>query len=127
LLGGAPFDGPIAEVRVGRVDGSWVLNPSMEERDASDVDLVVAGKEDSIVMVEGELKEVSEDDVVEALEVAHEAIRKLCQGQRALAEAYGKVTPFEYQTIVAPPELVERVRELAGERLREVLRQPYDK
>ncbi|CAM3275621.1 polyribonucleotide nucleotidyltransferase [Rhodothermus bifroesti] len=127
LLAGAPFDGPIAEVRVGRIDGQFVVNPTLKELEQSDMNLVVAGKEDAIVMVEGELKEVSEADVLEALEVAHEAIRKLCQGQRAFVEAYGHVEPFAYTPVVLPEALLERVRELAAPRLEAHLRAPYEK
>lgn len=127
LLAGAPFDGPIAEVRIGRVDGTFIVNPTLAELSESDFNLVVAGKEDAIVMVEGEMKEVSEEDVLEAFEVAHEAIRKLCQGQRLLIEQVGVPEPLAYQPVVVPEALVERVKGLAEDKLNELLRQPYDK
>jgi polyribonucleotide nucleotidyltransferase len=127
LLAGAPFDGPIAEVRVGRVDGQFVVNPTLKELEQSDINLVVAGKEDAIVMVEGEMKEVSEEDMLEALEVAHEAIRKLCRGQLEFVAAHGRPEPFPYQTTTLPEELVARVRELAVPKLEAHLRAPYDK
>jgi polyribonucleotide nucleotidyltransferase len=130
-LAGAPFDGPTAHVRVGRLGGEWVINPSRQQRKDSDFDLVVAGKADAIVMVEGEMKEVSEDDMVEALEVAHEAIKALCAGQRDLLSAYeadrGTVEAFEYSTVVPATNLVERVRKVASAKIEEHLRQPYDK
>src|SRR5512132_583982 len=72
-----PFLGPIAGVRVGRVQGHWVLNPTFQQLAFSDLELVVAGSRDSIVMVEGGALEVSEDDVVQALTVAHNGIREL--------------------------------------------------
>jgi polyribonucleotide nucleotidyltransferase len=131
VLAGAPFDGPTAHVRVGRVGGEWVINPSRQQRKGSDFDLVVAGKADAIVMVEGEMKEVSEDDMVEALEVAHEAIKQLCAGQRELLSAYeadrGAVEAFEYSTVVPDKNLVERVRKAAAAKIEQHLRQPYDK
>jgi polyribonucleotide nucleotidyltransferase len=131
VLAGAPFDGPTAHVRVGRVNGEWIINPTISERRGSDFDLVVAGKHDSIVMVEGELKEVSEEDMLEALDFAHEAIKKLCAGQEELKAAFqgerGEIEPFEYETIVPDSGLVDRVRKLAADRIREHLNQPYDK
>lgn len=127
LLAGAPFDGPIAEVRIGRVNGTFIVNPTIEESRASDINIVVAGKEDAIVMVEGEMQEVSEDDMVDALDIAHEAIKKLCRGQRELVEKFGQVTPFEYDPVVVPEGLHDRVRELIGDRLREHIRKPYMK
>src|SRR3954469_24482834 len=72
-----PFQGPIAGVRVGRVQDKWVLNPTFQQLEYSDMELVVAGSQDSIVMVEGGALEVSEDDVVEALGIAHKGIREL--------------------------------------------------
>lgn len=131
MLAGAPFDGPTAHVRVGRVDGNWIINPTRAERLASDFDLVVAGKEDSIVMVEGEMAETSEDDMLEALDFAHEAIKKICAGQHELVRMFqadrGEIEPFEYKTVVPAPALVDSVRELAAERIAEHLRKPYDK
>lgn len=127
LLAGAPFDGPIAEVRVGRVDGQFVVNPTLKELEQSDINLVVAGKEDAIVMVEGEMREVSEEDMLEALEVAHEAIRKLCRGQLAFIEAYGRPAPFVYQATILPEELLARVRALAVPKLEAHLHAPYEK
>src|ERR687890_1874121 len=72
-----PFANPIAGVRVGRVQGNWVLNPTFQQLEYSDLELVVAGSQDSIVMVEGGALEVSEEDVVSALQVAHNGIREL--------------------------------------------------
>ena len=102
MLAGAPFDGPIAEVRVARVDGAFVVNPTIEETAESDMDLVVAGKEDAIVMVEGEMQEVGEEDLLEALDVAHEAIRKLCAAQHELVAEAGEVEPFQPDLIALP-------------------------
>jgi polyribonucleotide nucleotidyltransferase len=80
-----PFGGPMSEVRVGRVDGNWVINPTFEEFDQSDVDVIIAGTADNIVMVEGEMHEISEAELVEIIKVAHEAIKKQCAFQLELA------------------------------------------
>ena len=127
MLAGAPFDGPIAEVRVGRVEGEFIVNPTLEETEESDFDLIVAGKEDAIVMVEGEMDEVSEEDMLEAIDVAHEAIRKLCRAQHELVEKVGGVEPFEYELSVASEALVEKVRDQLGSRMADHVRKPYEK
>jgi polyribonucleotide nucleotidyltransferase len=80
-----PFDGPISEVRVARVDGNFMINPTFEELERADMEMIVAGSIDSIVMVEGEMQEVSEADMVAAIEVAHSAIQVHCQAQMDLA------------------------------------------
>jgi polyribonucleotide nucleotidyltransferase len=127
MLAGAPFDGPIAEVRVGRVDGAFVVNPTIEETEASDVNLIVAGKMDALVMVEGEMDEISEEEMVEALDTAHQAIRKLVEGQQAFVEAAGGPKTFEYETHETPAPLVETVRGVAADRLAEHINGPYQK
>lgn len=88
-----PFDGPISEVRVARVNGEFVINPTATELAQADMDMIIAGSEDSIVMVEGEMKEVSEEEMVAAIEKAHAAIKVHCQIQNELAEAVGKAFP----------------------------------
>jgi polyribonucleotide nucleotidyltransferase len=127
MLSGAPFDGPIAEVRVGRVDGEYVVNPTMEETAESDIDLVVAGKEDAIIMVEGEMDEVSEEEMVDALDVAHDAIKKLCWGQKELVEKFGGPNTYEYETITTDEDIIRRVDEVVGDRIHEHIHQQYEK
>ncbi|WP_456426064.1 polyribonucleotide nucleotidyltransferase [Rhodocaloribacter sp.] len=127
MLANAPFDGPIAEVRVGRIDGELVINPTIQQLEEADINLIVAGKEDAIVMVEGEMKEVSEEEMVEALDVAHEAIRKLCRGQIELVEEHGAAEPFRFEPLVVPEALVEKVRGMIGERMEAHVRAPYEK
>ena len=90
MVSDAPFDGPIAEVRVGRINGQLVINPTYDELEHSDLDATVAGTESSIVMVEGESKEISEADMLEALKVAHDAIKILCRVQKELAHEIAK-------------------------------------
>ena len=90
MVSDIPFDGPIAEVRVGRVGGKYIVNPTFKELDSSDLDITVAGTSDSIVMVEGESVEASENDLLEALRVGHEAIKSLCSIQIELAKEINK-------------------------------------
>ena len=84
-----PFNGPISEVRVARIDGKFVINPLRTELESADIDMMVAGTIDSIVMVEGEMSEVSENEMVEAIEAAAKAITIQCEAQIALAKAVG--------------------------------------
>ena len=85
-----PFDGPIAGVYVGRINGKFVINPSVEEMKNSDINLAVAGTKDAINMVEAGAAEVSEDDMLDALMFGHEAIKKLCEFQIKIAKEIGK-------------------------------------
>jgi polyribonucleotide nucleotidyltransferase len=127
MLSGAPFEGPIAEVRVGRVEGEYVVNPTMEETEQSDMDLVVAGKEDALVMVEGEAHEITEESMIEALDTAHRSIRRICQGQKQLVEKHGEPEPFEWEPDLVPEDLVERMKEKYGSRVANHIHGPYDK
>ena len=88
-----PFLGPISEVRVGRVDGQFVINPTVQETELSDIDMIVAASMENIMMVEGEMKEISEADMVAALNFAHEAIKIQCQAQLDLAAMVEKANP----------------------------------
>ncbi len=85
-----PFHGPISEVRVGRIDGKMVINPTVEEMEHSDIDMIVAASMDNIMMVEGEMKEISEADMMLALTTAHEAIKIQCQAQLDLVKKVEK-------------------------------------
>ena len=91
-----PFHGPISEVRVARIDGKFVINPTFEALEKADMDIMVAATLDNIMMVEGEMKEVSEMDLLEAMRVAHEAIKVHCQAQLELMEAAGKTVKRTY-------------------------------
>lgn len=91
-----PFQGPISEVRVARVDGKFVINPALEDKKRADIDLMVGASIENILMVEGEMKEVSEEDMVEALKVAHEAIKVQCQLQIDLTKELGKTEKRVY-------------------------------
>ena len=126
LCAGAPFAGPTASVRVGRVDGEYVVNPHVADLEESDINLVVAGKEDAIVMVEGEMDEISELEMLEALDIAHDAIKVLCRGQRAFADSFGPAV-FEYEVTALPDGLEEKVHGLIKDRMVAHLEQPYQK
>ena len=91
-----PFQGPISEVRVARVDGQYIINPTLEQKNKADLDLIVAASIENILMVEGESKEVSEEDMLEALKLAHAAIIDQCKVQLELTEATGKTQKRTY-------------------------------
>ncbi|MEA4976205.1 MAG: polyribonucleotide nucleotidyltransferase [Paludibacter sp.] len=91
-----PFNGPISEVRVARINGEFVVNPTFAQLEDADMDVIVAATLDNIMMVEGEMKEVSEEDLLAAMKVAHEAIKVHCQVQLDLMEAVGKTKKREY-------------------------------
>src|SRR5438477_5095354 len=118
-----PFSSPIAGVRVGRIQGKWVLNPTFQQLEYSDMELVVAGSNDSIVMVEGGALEVSEDDVVEALGVAHKGIRELIATQEELLKKSDRHEKMSWDKAQLPEGLETRVKELAEGRISEALNQ----
>lgn len=91
-----PFNGPISEVRVARIDGKFRINPTFSELERADMDLMVGATYENIMMVEGEMDEVSEADLLEALKAAHEAIKVHCLVQKELAEAVGSTVKREY-------------------------------
>ncbi len=112
MVSDIPFMGPISEVRVGRIDGKMVINPNLSELANSDIDIMVAASSDSIVMVEGEMKEVSESDMIYALRYAHEAIKLQCQAQHDLATGVAKATPKrEYSHEVNDPGFKQRLHD----------------
>jgi polyribonucleotide nucleotidyltransferase len=121
-----PFLEPIGEVRVGRIDGKFIINPTIEEIEKSDIELVVAGTESSIMMVEGEANEASETDMLEALRFAHEEIKKIVAIQKELVAECGKpkIQPPEPKI---PAELIKDVGEFAREKMAEIVAMPLSK
>jgi polyribonucleotide nucleotidyltransferase len=117
-----PFLGPIAGVRVGRVQGHWVLNPTFQQLAFSDMELVVAGSKDSIVMVEGGALEVSEQDVLESLRLSHDGIRELIAMQDELL-AKVQQPKMAWTKAESPEGVATKVKELASGRIREALNQ----
>jgi polyribonucleotide nucleotidyltransferase len=106
-----PFNGPISEVRVGRVNGEFVINPTFQQLEEADMDIMVAATYDNIMMVEGEMKEVSEAELLEAMKVAHQAIKVHCKAQVELTEAVGKTVKRTYDHEVNDEDLRKQVRE----------------
>jgi polyribonucleotide nucleotidyltransferase len=122
-ISNVPFPYPVAAVRVGRIDGAWVMNPTFQQLAFSDVDIVVAGSEHSIVMVEGGAVEVPEEDLVEALQFAHRGIREIVAMQKELLEGV-PVTKMTWEEETIDPTLRARVEELSARRLAEALNLP---
>lgn len=106
-----PFDGPISEVRVARVDGQWVINPTFSQIEKADIELMVGATYDNIMMVEGEMNEVSEAELLEALRVAHEEIKKHCLAQIELMKEAGKEVKREYNHEINDDALRADVKE----------------
>jgi len=119
MISNVPFAGPVGAVRIGKIDGNFVVNPNEEDLlESSDLDLVVAGSEDAILMVEAGANEISEAEILDALDIAHSAIKKICALQHELAEKVGK----EKTPITAPsvdPELLAKVKASHGAALDE--------
>ena len=118
-----PFGGPIAGVKVGHVNGEFIINPTPSELEVSDLDLTVAGTKDAINMVEAGAKQVSEDLMLEALMFGHEAIKELVNFQEEIISEIG-VEKMDYETLEIEDSLKEEVRSLAEARLNEALRIP---
>ena len=111
-----PFNGPISEVRVARIDGKFVINPNFSQMPNADIDIMVAATLDNIMMVEGEMKEVSEADMLEAIKFAHEEIKKHCRVQLELMEEKGTVTKRAYCHEENDEELRAAVKQYAYDR-----------
>ncbi len=111
-ISGLPFKGPVGAVRVGRVDGQWIINPKFSESEKSDIDIVVAGTKKAVTMIEGSSKNVSEDDMIEAVDFAHKHIIEICNTQEELIKAAAK------------PEIEYTPRESQDE-LKEILKNRY--
>src|SRR6201993_3540099 len=116
-----PFAGPIGAVRVGRVNGEFVANPTHDERAQSDLDLVYVGTENDVIMIEGSAKEMPEADFTKSLEFAHGHAREMIQAQKDLASRGGK-TKRDVQLLHVNQEMVDIARQIAGDRLEPALR-----
>jgi len=119
-LSDVPFDGPMGEVRVGRVNGEFIINPTVSELKESDIDMVVGGSADSILMMEGEMDEISEKDMLDAIKAAHEAIKKLCDFQNELREELGK-PKREFVPPATDEDLEAKVKGLAEAKINEIV------
>ena len=111
-----PFDGPISEARVARVNGEFIVNPTFAQLEKADMDIMVGATEENIMMVEGEMKEVSEQDLLEALKIAHEAIKPMCLLQKELSKELGKDVKREYCHEINDEELREECQKACYEK-----------
>lgn len=119
-LSDIPFDGPMGEVRVGRIDGEFIINPTVTELQSSDIDMVVGGTRDSVLMIEGEMEEISEEEMLAAIKAAHSAIVTLCDFQDELREELGK-EKREFTPVEANSDILTHVKELAEAAMVEVI------
>lgn len=120
MVSDIPFNGPISEVRVAKIDGKLYINPVTEILDKATIDMIVAGTAKDILMVEGEMAEVSEDEMLEAIQYAHEAIKVQCQAQIELMQDAGKTEKFAYSHETHLPELKERMHNELYQKVYEV-------
>ncbi|MDD6783355.1 MAG: polyribonucleotide nucleotidyltransferase [Bacteroidaceae bacterium] len=122
-----PFETPISEVRVARIDGQYVINPTYDQMKNADMDLMVAASADNIMMVEGEMKEVPESALLEALKVAHEAIKPMCEMQVELSKELGTDVKREYCHEVNDEELREQLTKACYQPAYDVTKQALEK
>lgn len=120
VISDLPFAEPVGAVRVGRVNGEFVINPGNSLREESDLDLVFAGTKDQVIMIEGSAKELSEDDFIASLHLAQENVRIICEKQEELRALCGK-EKRSYELCLAKPELLEIGYEIAGDRIEDAI------
>lgn len=126
-LSDIPFEHPISEVRIVRVDGEFIINPGREQLEKADMDLMVGASEDSVAMVEGEMEEASEEEMMEAIQLAHEAIKKQCQAQVRLAEAFGKKEVRDYEGQTEDKALEKQILEAAYQKCYDITKEGTQK
>ncbi|MCK0130450.1 polyribonucleotide nucleotidyltransferase [Flavobacteriaceae bacterium F08102] len=112
-----PFECAISEARVGRVNGEFVINPTRAQLEESDIDMMIGASADSVMMVEGEMDEISEEEMAEAIKFAHEAIKVQCAAQLRLAEAVGRKAVREYESEREDEELEAKIHEMAYDKV----------
>ena len=112
-----PFECAISEARVGRINGEFVINPTRAQLEESDIDMMIGASADSVMMVEGEMDEISEEEMADAIKFAHEAIKVQCAAQLRLAEAFGKKEAREYEAEREDEELAEKIHDLAYDKV----------
>ena len=126
-LSDIPFETPISEVRVARINGEFVINPSRTQLENADIDLMVGASEDSVSMVEGEMDECSEEEMAEAIKFAHEAIKEQCRAQVRLAEAVGKKPEREYEKAQEDESIQQKIHQAAYQKVYDVAKQALSK
>ena len=112
-----PFECAISEARVGRINGEFIINPTRAQLEESDIDMMIGASADSVMMVEGEMDEISEEEMTEAIKFAHEAIKAQCAAQERLAEAFGKKEVREYEPERADEDLAQKVHDMAYDKV----------
>ncbi|EMQ95605.1 Polyribonucleotide nucleotidyltransferase [Xanthomarina gelatinilytica] len=116
-LSDIPFETPISEARVGRINGEFIINPTQSQLLESDIDMMIGASADSVMMVEGEMDEISEEEMAEAIKFAHEAIKVQCAAQVKLAEAVGKKETREYEPEREDEDLAKKIHEMAYDKV----------
>ncbi len=115
-----PFECAISEVRVGRINGEFIINPSRAQLEESDIDMVIGASEDSVMMVEGEMKEISEEEMTQAIKAAHEAIKVQCAAQVRLAESVGMKATREYASEREDEALAKKIHDMVYDKVYQV-------
>lgn len=126
-LSDIPFEAPISEARVARINGEFMINPSAAQLAEADIDLMVGASKEFVAMVEGEMDEVSEEEMAEAIKFAHEAIKVQCEAQVALAEAVGKKETREYEGEAENEELKEKIHDAAYQKCYDIAKKGTSK
>jgi polyribonucleotide nucleotidyltransferase len=115
-----PFECPISEVRVARINGEFIINPSREQLEEADIDMMIGASADSVMMVEGEMDECSEEEMAEAIKFGHEAIKIQCAAQVALAEEFGKKETRTYETEATNEELSQKIHDFSYQKVYDI-------
>ena len=126
-LSDIPFEAPISEVRVARINGEFIINPSASQLAEADIDLMVGASKEFVAMVEGEMDEVSEEEMAAAIKFAHEAIKVQCDAQVALAEAFGKKETREYEGEAENEELKTKIHDAAYQKCYDIAKKGTSK
>lgn len=126
-LSDIPFETAISEARVGRINGEFVINPSRAQLLESDIDMIIGASEDSVMMVEGEMDEISEEEMADAIKFAHEAIKKQVAAQIKLAEAFGKKKVREYDPAKEDEAIEKKVREASYQKIYDIAKGGHSK
>ena len=122
-----PFECAISEARAARINGEFVINPSRSQLEEADIDIMVGASKDSVMMVEGEMEECSEEEMVEAIKFAHEFIKKQCDAQEKLAKSFGKKETREYDPEVHDDDLMKKINEFTYDKCYEVAKKGLSK
>ena len=122
-----PFECAISEARVGRVNGEFIINPTRSQLEESDIEMMIGASADSVMMVEGEMDEISEEEMADAIKFAHEAIKVQIAAQLRLAEAFGKKEVREYQTAEENEDLAKKIHDLAYDKCYAIAKQGTSK